>query len=513
MKQKLYLIAIFLLSFLAGTLYFSAQYYNFGLSIDNLLFVLANPLDGTDPAVIKMIVIDTLRYIAIPSIFVAIFITFLPKILQHKWTLKCYDFIAKFLRELVSRNIGFSLCVSICFLIIALNTVDLKISFSEYISNKFFRKVTYSSFYEDNYITPKISDFKAPKNKRNLIVIFSESMESTFSGKNIPQVEWGGGFRHISHYSPHGELIPNLTHFAQSGVNFSANSVIGGHFESFGAKPTFPAITSYMCGFPPQFRIIEHGFRRTNTTNATCISDILDSQGYFQAIFTGARSTFGGYDEFAEDHHINAFDVRYFKENGYISQEGHWGIEDARLFALIKDFLRTYDKKEPFALYISTVDTHFPGFVDGEFCTDLDFAGEDFGGGNALYENAIRCGDRIIGDFVRFVQSSRFGENTSIVILGDHLSMQRDFIPPNTHRYIYNAFINPRFSRKPTRNYVKNRELTHYDFTALMLDSLGFKVEAFGLGRNPLYGQTLIEKYGLDELNRQLKQKTKFWEY
>ena len=38
-------------------------------------------------------------------------------------------------------------------------------------------------------------------------------------------------------------------------------------------------------------------------------------------------------------------------------------------------------------------------------------------------------------------------------------------------------------------------------------------MEAFGLGRNPLYGQTLVEKYGLDELNRQLKQKTKFWEY
>ena len=313
----------------------------------------------------------------------------------------------------------------------------------------------------------------------------------------------------MERYSPHGELIPNLTHFAQNGVNFSANSAIGGHFESMGAKPTFPAIYSYMCGFPPlALRFVK------DSKEIICISDILHKNGYFNAIFTGARSTFGGYDSFAKEHNLNAFDVHYFKENGLVAQdfEGHWGIEDAKLFALTKDFLRTYNKKEPFALYISTVDTHFPGFVDGEFCADLPFAGLDSGSGNALYESSIRCGDRIMGDFVQFVQDSRFGENTTIVILGDHLTMQPDFIPPNTHRFVYNVFINPHFSKNPTRNYVKNRYLTNYDFTALMLDSLGFRVEAFGLGRNPLYGQTLIEKYGLYELNRGLKMRTKFFE-
>lgn len=302
---------------------------------------------------------------------------------------------------------------------------------------------------------------------------------------------------------------------------------MGGHFESVGAKPTFPAITSYMCGFPP--RAVGH-IENSNTKGASCISDILHAKGYFNAIFTGARGTFGGYDNFAHEHHLNAFDVSYFKEKGLVARdyEGHWGIEDARLFALVKDFLRDYGKGKwgeksdtnaknpqdtPFALYISTVDTHFPGYVDGEFCADLDFAGLDYGGGNALYENAIRCGDRIIGDFVDFVRSSRFGANTTIVILGDHLTMQPDFIPPNAHRFVYNAFINPHFSKKPTRNYVKNRDLTNYDFTPLILDSLGFRVEAFGLGHNPLYGQTLIERYGSDTLDTLLKRPTKFWEF
>lgn len=509
MKRRICIILVFLIAFLAGVFYFGAKYYKFGLSLDNLLFIFAEPIDGTDPNVVKMLLWDTTTHILIPSILVAIFIIFLPRVLLHKYAQKCFEILQKFMREALARNIAFSLCVSLCFLIIAVDKADSKLSIAESIQNKLFRKVHFSNFYEENYITPNISDFSA-KNTRNLIVIFSESMESTYSGANIPS-ELGGGISEISRYSPHGELIPNLTRLAQQGVNFSATSAIGGHFESVGAKPTFPAITSYLCGFPP--RAVGH-IKTSNTKDVMCISDILYEKGYFNAIFTGARGTFGGYDGFAKEHHIEAFDVRYFKERGLVAQdyEGHWGIEDAKLFALTKDFLRDYDKDAPFALYISTVDTHFPGYVDGEFCADLDFAGLDYGSGNALYENAIRCGDKIIGDFVDFVQKSRFGANTSIVILGDHLTMQPDFIPPNTHRFVFNAFINPHFSKKPTRNYVKNRRLTHYDFTPLILDSLGFRVEAFGIGRNPLYGQTLLEKYRLELLNYELKQPTKFFE-
>lgn len=507
MKKKAMFIAIFLLSFLAGVLYFGEKYYKFGLSIENLILVFANPIGGTDKNVIRMLLWDTTTHIVIPSILLAIFIVFLPKILLHKYSKKCFEILRNFMQNALMRNIGFSLCISLCFLIIAIDRADSKLNFIESINYKFFNKPPFSQFYEEYYVAPNIENFTA-KNTRNLIVIFSESMESTYSGKNIPYI--GGGDN--DKYSPHGELIPHLTQLAQNGVNFSATSVIGGHFENAKSKPTAIAITSYMCGFPPMVR---GNIENSNTKRATCISDILHSKNYFQAIFTGARGNFGGYDNFAREHHLNVFDVVSFKENGLVPKdyEGHWGIEDSKLFALTKDFLRAYDKNTPFALYISTVDTHYPGFVDGEFCGDLDFAGLDYGGGNALYENSIRCGDRIIGDFVDFVKKSHFGKNTTIVILGDHLTMQPDFIPPQTHRFVYNAFVNPRFSKKPTRNYVKNRALTHYDFSALILDSIGFEVKAFGIGRNPLYGETLIEKYGLDELNWKLKQPTKFWEY
>ena len=281
--------------------------------------------------------------------------------------------------------------------------------------------------------------------------------------------------------------------------------MLGGHLPNVGSSVTIAATISYLCGIPNIFSKGEVQRAKGNYfANTTCIGNILDSLGYNQAVFTGADGGFGGYSQFIKNQHFSKFDARYFRANGYIAEDyrSAWGVEDYKLFSFVKKYLDSYDKNAPFALYISTVDTHFPGFVDSKFCADLDFS----------YANAIRCSDKIIGDFVRFVQDSRFGENTSIVILGDHFTMERDFIPPNANRYIYNAFINPHFSVNQSANLTKNRHLTHYDFTALILDSLGVRTKAFGLGRNPLYGETLIEKYGLENFNESIMQPSKIYE-
>ncbi len=44
----------------------------------------------------------------------------------------------------------------------------------------------------------------------------------------------------------------------------------------------------------------------------------------------------------------------------------------------------------------------------------------------------------------------------------------------------------------------KSRNLSHFDFAPLILDSLGICTKSFGLGRNPFLGQTLLETYGAD---------------
>lgn len=245
--------------------------------------------------------------------------------------------------------------------------------------------------------------------------------------------------------------------------------------------------------------------------SAICVSDILADLGYTQAYFSNLDSTFSGMKYFMNSHKIEVRDLPYFQSTNLVPQDlpkdlqGIWGLKDAEIFKLAKNHLNSLNDSQPFALYISTIDTHSTDnfWVDKAFCPIYDFT----------YKNAFACGDRIINDFVKFVQNSRFGANTTIIILGDHLSMQRDFFPQDAKRFVYNAFINPRFTQKPTLERTKNRALSHFDIAPLILDSLGIRTEAFGLGRNPLYGATLLEsEFGINQFNALLMQRNKIYD-
>ncbi|MDE6886535.1 MAG: hypothetical protein K2P17_05815 [Helicobacteraceae bacterium] len=65
--------------------------------------------------------------------------------------------------------------------------------------------------------------------------------------------------------------------------------------------------------------------------------------------------------------------------------------------------------------------------------------------------------------------------------------MKQNYFKENAPRFIFNIFINPSFSKNPSADLIKNRKLSHFDITALILDSLNIKTKVFGLGRNPLY--------------------------
>ena len=193
------------------------------------------------------------------------------------------------------------------------------------------------------------------------------------------------------------------------------------------------------------------------------------------------------------------------------------------------------DKKDefvrPFALYLLTNNTHSPDSFIEPHCEKSD---------DESYEYAVKCADSLISDFVAWVKVQDFYENTTILIVGDHL-MNANRATPRANRRIYNAFINPRFCSTPslqdsqrkskqststpslrgsvseanttkqstnqkvdchdsTRcvkshndDLTKSRHLSHFDFAPLILDSLGICTKSFGLGRNPFLGQTLLE--------------------
>lgn len=523
MKARFALVAIFLLSFLAGLLFFGARYFNFGLSLEELIIVLTAPLFGTSNDVIMIILKESLIYVVIPSVLCAVIITFIPNIWRNRYIQRFYAFIMPYIKKSLSHSVAVRLFICVCFLFIGFKVADKKLEITDMINYYFFAE--YSNFYEEYYHKPNIADYKMPKTPRNLIVIFAESMESTYSSKNYhkqhteigdrAEIGIGGGQnsaiglwqeeiseQKLSH-SPHGELIPNLTQLAQKHINFSMNSVVGGHLPTATTGTTMSATVSYLCGIPLKLQSKQITMKNTILPSATCIGNILHNIGYKQISFTGAYSHFGKYDVFVKNQHFQAFDVKYFTENGMAKDAGNgWGLNDYELFSFAKSYLQSYKENKPFAMYISTIDSHFPGYVDREFCKDLELN----------YANSITCSDRIIGDFVEFVKQSKFGENTTIVILGDHLTPEPDFIPQNTYRYIYNVFINPSFTQKPSKKLIKHRTLAHYDFSALILDSIGIKTEAFGLGRNPLYQKILLEQLGVYDFNVFIKSRSKIYD-
>ncbi len=60
------------------------------------------------------------------------------------------------------------------------------------------------------------------------------------------------------------------------------------------------------------------------------------------------------------------------------------------------------------------------------------------------YANAIVCASKQARNFVEWVKEQKWYENTTIVIVGDHTSMNKYFWDDigNYERTIYNCFIN-----------------------------------------------------------------------
>ena len=82
-----------------------------------------------------------------------------------------------------------------------------------------------SNFYEQYYVLPQNTEVSFPHQKRNLILIFMESMEATFA--QTPE-----------HNYYQDDLIPQLHKLAQENISFSDSQYLGGEFPIDGTQWT-----------------------------------------------------------------------------------------------------------------------------------------------------------------------------------------------------------------------------------------------------------------------------------
>ena len=112
------------------------------------------------------------------------------------------------------------------------------------------------------------------------------------------------------------------------------------------------------------------------------------------------------------------------------------------------------------------------------------------------------------------LEKQTFYKNTTVVITGDHLSMNNySFDEVNSNGYtrtIYNAFLNSPI--KPVTS--SNRTFTTLDMFPTTLAALNVKIdgERLGVGTNLFSKEnTITEKYGLDNVYLELRKYSPFY--
>lgn len=449
------------------------------LSMDELVYHLTAPLDGTNTDMIW----DYVRVCAVPTILVIFFLI----LILIAWRKK----------EKVHLFRGIINLVALVGIIVMLGYIWTELGVGDYLKDQ----NTESKFIEDEYVDPTDVEVVFPEQKRNLIYIFLESMETTYS-----DVDDGGAFDE--------NVIPELTEIAQTNEDFSgADPKLNGGYSLAGTTWTMGAMFAQTSGLPLNISISANDMDTQDSffPGVTTLGDILSDAGYTQTLLIGSEAQFGGRKLYFQEHgNYEMEDYSYAIENGLIPSDYKvwWGYEDQKLFEFAKEkLLQLSQGDEPFNLTMLTVDTHFEdGYVCEQCPTEYD----------TQYSNVMACSSRQVGEFLKWIQQQDFYENTTIVISGDHPTMDSDYCAEidqegNYDRRVFTAYINAAAYAQDQQE----RTYSTFDNFPTTLAALGVQIDGdrLGLGTNLFSGkQTLLEKFGKSKVNAELKKKSEFIE-
>lgn len=449
------------------------------LSMDELVYHLTAPLDGTNTDMIW----DYVRVCAVPTILVIFFLI----LILIAWRKK----------EKVHLFRGIINLVALVGIIVMLGYTWTELGVGDYLKDQ----NTESKFIEDEYVDPTDVEVVFPEQKRNLIYIFLESMETTYS-----DVDDGGAFDE--------NVIPELTEIAQTNEDFSgADPKLNGGYSLAGTTWTMGAMFAQTSGLPLNISISANDMDTQDSffPGVTTLGDILSDAGYTQTLLIGSEAQFGGRKLYFQEHgNYEMEDYSYAIENGLIPSDYKvwWGYEDQKLFEFAKEkLLQLSQGDEPFNLTMLTVDTHFEdGYVCEQCPTEYD----------TQYSNVMACSSRQVGEFLKWIQQQDFYENTTIVISGDHPTMDSDYCAEidqegNYDRRVFTAYINAAAYAQDQQE----RTYSTFDNFPTTMAALGVQIDGdrLGLGTNLFSGtKTLLEEFGNSKVNAELKKKSEFIE-
>lgn len=386
-----------------------------------------------------------------------------------------------------------ALPVALAMVIFAVSFFVLKLNIVPYLSTT----TTESDFIKENYIAPNEDKITFPEKKRNLIYIFLESMENTY-------MDTENGGVNSNNY------IAELTALARDNVSFSNTEKLGGAYSFTGATWTAAAMVSQTSGINVKVPLNAENYGGENSfiPGIVSLGEVLEKQGYNQTLLIGSDSEFAGRDSYFSQHgNYNIVDIKKLKEEGRLPEDYvvWWGYEDKKLFDYAKEELgKLAESNEPFNFTMLTADTHFP---NGYYCEDCE---EIY---DTQYANVLACSSRKVAEFIEWLKEQPYYDNTTIILSGDHLTMDPKFladIDPTYTRTIYNCFINSAVN--PIKE--QNRQFGVFDMFPTTLSAMGVRIKGdrLGIGTDLFSAsKTLTEIYGYETLNTELQKKSEFY--
>ena len=466
-----------------------------GITIDQLVFHLNTNLEGSNWSTFLPTLIQAGIYILIAVIGCTI-VTFIQKYFikkanhYRKFNLKAKEMIKEYSLHFITTLCGF---IAICIVLVSLAD-------NYYLIDYLAARRIDTEIYDKYYIDTATVELTFPEKKKNLVYIYMESMEMSLADESH------GGGKSVN-------VIPELTDIALENDCFNGDTdILNGARSLYNSTWTIAGLVAQTSGLPLG---INHVL--TNNINsissfmpgATTLGDILEKEGYHNVFMLGSDAKFGNRDVYFKEHGNYDIDDYYWaRNNNKLPNRSYyvwWGYEDDKLFTYAKEELTSLaESDEPFALSLLTVDTHF---VNGYLCDDCP---DTF---TSQYSNVLACSSKKVSELVEWIEAQPWGEDTVIVLNGDHLCMDSKYyedMPDDYERKTYTAIINSSKKEPDTTRLYSTMDLFPTTLSAM---GVTIKGDRLGLGTD-LYSDTptLLEELGENYLNYELSLNSTFYD-